>query len=462
MLPTVPGRVRLIVLNYNCGAFIGRCLAALHRLDWPTDQLELVVVDNDSTDGSAAVVEAEFPAVRLIRNPTNTGFPANNVALTDLAGIRYVGLVNPDSFVEPGWLRALAGALDADPLLGAASAKILFEPRFVDIVIDSPTFVPGIGDSRTLGVRVSGVRINGVDRWHQAKFGTGAWGIEQSAQGTFQWTDAHATLRVPLPDTDIVTDSDSGTSGDTGGPLVAQIDIEAERTKKIVIRSGDNERTVEVGVHAQSVEIHLDGEPYDLIQNAGSIVFDFGAGADRGFLERDAGQYDEPADIFAWCGGGVLFRPEYLDQVGLFDERFFLYYEDTDLSWRGRAQGWRYRYVPGAVMRHLHAASTGEGSALFAYHVERNRLLMLVKNAPIRLAAVQTLRFVLSTASYARRDIIGPLARRRRPSPITVRRRAGSFAGFLRLLPAMLVARRRLRRRQIVPDEELSSWLVRP
>ena len=118
------------------------------------------------------------------------------------------------------------------------------------------------------------------------------------------------------------------------------------------------------------------------------------------------GQYDEPAEVFAWCGGSVLFRPAYLADVGLFDERFFLYYEDTDLSWRGRLRGWRYRTAPASVARHVHAATSSEGSPVFAYHVERNRLLMLVKNAPARLAAQQVWRYLLVTASYARRDIV--------------------------------------------------------
>jgi GT2 family glycosyltransferase len=91
--------------------------------------------------------------------------------------------------------------------------------------------------------------------------------------------------------------------------------------------------------------------------------------------------------VFAWCGGSVLLRSSYLQQVGLFDERFFLYYEDTDLSWRGRLLGWRYRYVPASVLRHEHAASSGEGSDLFRYFVEPNRLLMLLKDAPECVAA---------------------------------------------------------------------------
>ena len=82
----------------------------------------------------------------------------------------------------------------------------------------------------------------------------------------------------------------------------------------------------------------------------------------------------------------MLLRPSYLADVGLFDEHLFLYYEDTDLSWRGRALGWHYRIEPTSVVRHLHAASTGETSPVFRYYNERNRLVVLVKNAPAALA----------------------------------------------------------------------------
>ena len=189
--------------------------------------------------------------------------------------------------------------------------------------------------------------------------------------------------------------------------------------------------------------VPVGGETYDVINNAGSRLIEGGWGADRGFLERDAGQYDEPRDVFAWCGAGVLFRPAYLLDAGLFDERFFMYYEDTDLSWRGQTKGWRYRYVPDAILRHLHAATSVEGSAMFNHYVERNRLLMLAKNAPPRYAADAVWRYVRATASYARRDVIRPLLRARRPSIVIVRARLKSLAGFARLLPAIAGERRR-------------------
>jgi GT2 family glycosyltransferase len=463
----VPDRplVRLVVLNYNGGELVVQCLEALGKLDWPADRLEVVVVDNASTDGSDAAIADRFPGVQLIRSARNNGFPANNLALRQLDGVDYVGLVNPDSCVEPGWLGALAGALDADNALGAVSPRMLFADRFVDIEISSPTFVPGTADRRTLGVQVSGARVEGVDRWRDAQFAEGTWGIEHELTGaTFQWTSERAVVRLPVglaqrggrqPPPD-----GPGQAGDRRPP-VAELRLAAETPKRIALRCGVIERHIDVGISPAWVGIQLSGTPRDIVNNVGSIVFDDGYGADRGFLEPDEGQYHEPVEVFAWCGGSVLLRPRYLADVGLFDERFFLYYEDTDLSWRGRTRGWRYGYVPDAVVRHVHAASTGEGSPVFQHYVERNRLLMLAKDAPRDLAWGAVWRYVLVTLSYARRDIVRPVLRLHRPNVEQVRRRLASFAGFASLAPAMLRDRWRIRRRATVGDGELRAWFTR-
>ena len=463
MVPDAP-LVRLVVLNYNGGELVVQCLEALGKLDWPAARLEVVVVDNASTDGSDAVIAERFPSVRLIRSPRNTGFPANNLALTHLDGVDYAGLVNPDSCVEPGWLRALVGALEADEALGAVSPRMLFADRFVDVGISSPTFVPGTADRRTLGVQVSGARVEGIDRWRDAQFAEGTWGIEHDPTGSrFQWTSGTAVVRLPVglarPEPSQPPADGQGQDGDVRTPR-AELRLAAEGPKRITVRCGTVERHVDVSAAPAWVEIPLSGTPRDIVNNVGSIVFEDGYGADRGFLEPDEGQYQEPAEVFAWCGGSVLLRPRYLADVGLFDERFFLYYEDTDLSWRGRARGWRYRYVPDAVVRHVHAASTGEGSPIFQHYVERNRLLMLAKNAPRDLAWGAVWRYLLVTLSYGRRDVVGPVLRLHRPSVEQVRRRLASFAGFARLAPAMLRDRWRIRRRATVGDGDLRSWFT--
>ncbi len=193
-----------------------------------------------------------------------------------------------------------------------------------------------------------------------------------------------------------------------------------------------------------------------MINNAGSGLYAGGFGGDRGFLERDGGQYDEPAEVFAWCGGAVLLSKAYLDDVGLFDERLFLYYEDTDLSWRGRLRGWRYWYEPSSVVRHRHAASSGgAGSLIFRYYTERNRVLVLAKNAPAKLAARQGLGVVKRAVGVNVRDLVvrpltlhGPL----REDAAHQRRVLG---GYLRLLPvdaARPLAARRPRRHPPVAD----------
>src|SRR5207237_8976989 len=69
-----------------------------------------------------------------------------------------------------------------------------------------------------------------------------------------------------------------------------------------------------------------------------------------------------------------------LDEIGLFDESFFLYCEDTDLGLRARWAAWECLYVPEAVVEHCYSHSAGKASALKAFYVERNRLFLAFKN----------------------------------------------------------------------------------
>ena len=84
-------------------------------------------------------------------------------------------------------------------------------------------------------------------------------------------------------------------------------------------------------------------------------------------------------------GSAALYRREMLDEIGLFDESFFLYCEDTDLGLRARWAAWECVYVPEAVVEHRYSHSAGAASALKAYYVERNRLYLLIKNFPARM-----------------------------------------------------------------------------
>jgi GT2 family glycosyltransferase len=443
-----PPRVRLVVLNYNGGDLTARCVRHLERLDWPADRLEIVVVDNASADGSDQLLE-QRPRVTLIRSPRNTGFPANNLALRDLDDVDFVGLVNNDAFAEPDFLQPLVDALDSDERIGAACPKIVLAPRFVDLRIASPAEKPP-GDGRQLGVRISAVEVDDKDCWRTTVFAEGCFHPEKGTvdEPEFRWCSGRALVRVP-----VALDAP---------PTKVRVRVASVRTLKATFDGGAGSVEAEVGPEPVWVDVPLGGEPYDIVNNVGSVLVEGGYGADRGFLQPDEGQFDEPSDVFAWCGAGVLFNVAYLREIGLFDERFFMYYEDTDMAWRGRARGWRYRYVPESKLRHVHSATSVEGSPLFQHHVERNRLVMLTKNASRGLAAGAVLRFLLTTLSYARRDVVMPLLRGRRPSFGLLRARLRSFFAYLRMVPELLSDRRQLRATQTVHDEAISSWAVKP
>ena len=146
----------------------------------------------------------------------------------------------------------------------------------------------------------------------------------------------------------------------------------------------DSANEIQVAVEGAGSLRFPAGERFDVINTLGIELTSDLRGRDIGYLEPDRGQRDTGGEIWGWCGAAVLLRAGYLRSVGLFDEAFFLYYEDTDLSWRGRNAGWRYVSVPASVVRHAHAQSTGTASALFDYLNQRNRLLMVTRNGTWR------------------------------------------------------------------------------
>jgi GT2 family glycosyltransferase len=441
-------RVRVVVVNYNGGDYTVGCLRSVLASDWPADDLEVVLVDNDSSDGVAATVKAGLPTVTVIEAGSNRGFAGGcNLALFDLAGVDYVALLNNDATVEPGWLRPLVAALEADPGVGAANPKILFSGSYVDLLLESSTAVRGLGDRRPLGVRLSGARLDGEDAFGRIQLVDGFWGLEHGHDGeaVFQWSNGAAHLRVPA--------RADGTLPDV------QLRLASDNYRTVVVRSHPEEVELAVTPTPAWYDVPVAGLPFPVLNNAGSVLLPDGYGADRGYQQRDGGQFDRPDEIFAWCGAAVLLSVRYLESVGTFDEKFFLYYEDFDLSWRGRARGWRYVYVPESVVRHVHSASSVEGSRLFAHYVERNRLLTLTRNAPLGFAWRAAGRHLLITGSYARRDIVSPLAHARRPTVETVRRRLQSLGAYVGLVPRALADRHRLRRDRSVDDHRLlEEW----
>jgi len=121
---TTASRVAVLIVNYNSGGHLSRCLQALARQE--LRGFRTIVVDNASTDGSADAVERDFPAVQLLRPGKNLGFAAgNNLAAAHAAGCDWLITLNPDAFPEPGWLTALLRAARDHPQFAMLQAKLM-------------------------------------------------------------------------------------------------------------------------------------------------------------------------------------------------------------------------------------------------------------------------------------------------------------------------------------------------
>jgi GT2 family glycosyltransferase len=297
--------VTVAVVTWNAADLVVACLDSLGRQTLPH---RVVVVDNASVDGTADLLAARFPDVRVVRNPENRGFAGGMEAALAVVETPLVALLNNDAVAEPDWLARLVGTMDAHPEAAAVTSRLLL-----------------------------------------------------------------ADVQPPT------------------------------------------------------------------LNNAGVLLLDDGYGADRG-LGEPADRFSEADEVFGFSGGAALLRTEAVRRVGGFPGPYFLYYEDTDTSWRLRRAGWTIRYEPAAVVHHRHSATADQTSAMFAYWNERNRLLMHLRCAPLGRVAAVWGRFLLTTASLAVRRLLGG------PRPPAyqqhVRLRLRALAGAVRLAPWAVGARR--------------------
>ncbi len=124
--------VSVIIPNYNGKRFLPTCLDALHQQTYPREQLEIILVDDASTDDSVPFVRQHYPDVRVVALPHNSGLAvACNRGVAAARG-DVVVLLNNDTEVEPQWVEALVEALETHPWAGAAASKmLLFDRRHI-------------------------------------------------------------------------------------------------------------------------------------------------------------------------------------------------------------------------------------------------------------------------------------------------------------------------------------------
>ncbi len=321
-LPVTPIRsVAVVIPSWNSLGLLPRCLDSLRAQE---ADLELLVVDNGSGDGSLAYLEREgVPHVPL---SGNTGFAAAvNLGVSRVEAPNVL-VLNADTVLEPGCVGRLLDALEEEKDLGGVQPRLL--------QLEGETAAPG--------------------------------GIEGAR-----------------------------------------------------------------------------------LYSAGQALSPDGRALEEGAGEKQSSRFLRPREIFGVCGAACLLRRELFDDLGGYDESYFAFYEDVDLNLRARIAGWRFAYVPEAVVWHVGNASwqaeAPRPGAWNARLVARNRLATQAKFMPVRalprIAAIEA-------GSLAR-----AAAQRR------FRATLGGKLEALRRLPSLLRERRRLRREGEL--ERARRWLGR-
>ena len=229
--------VSVVIVSYNTQEILRNCLEALFEHSKGV-AMEVFVVDNDSHDGSAAMVKNDFPSVMLITNHENLGFAAANNQAFALARGRYIILLNPDAYIRPLSLEHSIAFMDRTPMCGLCGGKII------------------------------------------------------SPQGRLE----PSARRFPSALSKLLTMS--GLRG--------------------------------TFAHSPIVNYH-----------------EFG-----GFA------HDKPMEVDWVPGTFTIVRKKMLDEIGYFDERFYIYYEETDLCMRAKKAGWTIYFIPDAEVMHIGGASS--------------------------------------------------------------------------------------------------------
>jgi len=300
-------KASVIIVTHNSRDDVARCIQSLHqdRADY-----EIVVVDNASSDDCGEYVTQNFPNVRVIRNPVNSGYGGGNNVGARVARGEVLVFLNPDTIVQPGWCAALVEAL-GEPDVGLATAMILLR--------DDPTRVNAFGNQ----MHVSGL--------------TECRGL------------------------------------------------------------GDH---------------------------------------------RDA--YTSVEDVTAVSGAAFAIRRDVFEDLGGFDEDFFLYLDDTDLSMRARLAGYRCVGVPSSAVYHKYAHRWCPEKT---YLLERNRYLLLLKCFQWRTLLVLFPALVL--AEIVTWGFV--VLRGRRWLGVKLR----AYAWIVRHWPTVMRARRRTQALRRVSDRDL-------
>lgn len=395
--------VSVVTVNYNGYRFLNTLLDSLFMQDYPN--YEIILVDNNSSDGSEEFVKEKYPKVKVVQTKTNLGFAGGNNAAIPYCKGKYIAFINNDTRVDKKWLSSLIKQIESKKAL-AVGSKILFYLPFISIKVNVSNFSPielgNSKDNRLLGVMI-GSDIEIMDTNYDKKiFGKNCHGEEFIDKRKFHWVANNAEILLPI-DTNRKKYRLSFQAATHAVQLNKKVTLSIEG--KVIFNDFLKENFT-------NYYLDLDKEWIDkqlnyVINNVGSTFSKTqGYGRDIGFYELDKGQYNKVKKVDALCGCSFVVGRSTIKEIGLFDKSFFAYYEDTDFFWRlKKAKGDAFYYCPDSIVYHIHTGTSKEWSPFFIFHVERNRLMMLLKNAAWKNFIYEFIRFfaqIYSTIKWRR------------------------------------------------------------
>lgn len=348
--------VSVILVNYNGKRYIDNLMRSLCQLKHSDFTYEVIFVDNASTDGSVQYLkEKQLEQVidlTIVESEENLGFAGGNNLGVEYASGSYIVFLNNDTMPETDWLENLYHYINRSPDVVMANSKLVFFYDFIKLTFRTQDKI----------LLKHEIQINGKEYKIENKFCKNLL-YEPDRLVCF----GHSEICVPLLDgeTDyiILLETISAGEGDRALACEEEAGLVSNETAQLSISCGD-----------------IAQERFTLIQNAGSGINEDYDGFDIGFCELDGEAYAKEYEITNGCGASIIMRRDDFTQCGMFDEKFFMYYEDTDLSFRMKKNGGKIMYCPDSVVRHIHTGSSTEWSPFFVYHIYRNKLLFLKKN----------------------------------------------------------------------------------
>jgi GT2 family glycosyltransferase len=197
----------------------------------------------------------------------------------------------------------------------------------------------------------------------------------------------------------------------------------------------------------------------------GLIISNDGIAKGRGRLERDIGQYDREEEVFIPSACAALYRKRMFDEVGLFDEDFFAYCEDTDLGLRARLAGWKTISAPKAVVYHHYSGTTGKYTSIKAYLVERNHIWLAIKNFPLSKLLFLPLytfwRYLMQVYGIFRKKGAGGRFLEDFSGSRLLIILFKALWGATKGMPVILKKRRYIQKKKIVTDKEINNLFKR-